>query len=481
MVAIAEARTLTMASGLEAPARSRRAINAWMLFDWASQPFHTLLLTFFFSRYFAQSVMTDGATAQQYWGWMLTIAGLTIAFLSPVLGAIADATGPKKPWIAGFTLLMVVGCTALWWAVPNASMATVLLVLVSFGIGMIGVEFAAVFINALMPDLVPRDELGRLSGTSWALGYAGGVVVLIIVLVLMAPASPGAQTTIAGLAPILGLADIPGGPDRATGPLTALWMLVFVVPFFLYTPDSPRKPAQPGAVRRALSDLWNTIRNLPRAPSLFAYLGSSMFYRDALNGLYAFGGVYAGGVLGWPALKLGLFGLLAAVTGAIGALAGGRFDDRFGPKAVVTVSIIVLALVSVTIVTTDPSTVLFMKVDIDPNVFLTLPDIVFYVCGALIGAFGGALQAASRTLLTDQAEPGRMGEAFGLYALSGKATSFMAPALIALFTGIAISMGFGSDDAQRIGISPIVLLFAVGLLLLPLVKQRVSGGSAAAP
>ena len=481
MVAIAEARTLTMASGLEAPVRSRRAINAWMLFDWASQPFHTLLLTFFFSRYFAQSVMTDGATAQQYWGWMLTIAGLTIAFLSPVLGAIADATGPKKPWIAGFTLLMVVGCTALWWAVPNASMATVLLVLVSFGIGMIGVEFAAVFINALMPDLVPRDELGRLSGTSWALGYAGGVVVLIIVLVLMAPASPGAQTTIAGLAPILGLADIPGGPDRATGPLTALWMLVFVVPFFLYTPDSPRKPAQPGAVRRALSDLWNTIRNLPRTPSLFAYLGSSMFYRDALNGLYAFGGVYAGGVLGWPALKLGLFGLLAAVTGAIGALAGGRFDDRFGPKAVVTVSIIVLALVSVTIVTTDPSTVLFMKVDVDPDVFLTLPDIVFYVCGALIGAFGGALQAASRTLLTDQAEPGRMGEAFGLYALSGKATSFMAPALIALFTGIAISMGFGSDDAQRIGISPIVLLFAVGLLLLPLVKQRVSGGSAAAP
>ena len=461
---------VTMASGLEAPQRSRRAVWGWMLFDWAAQPFHTLLLTFFFARYFTSSVVEGGgAEAQTLWATMLTGAGLLIAFSAPVLGAVADAVGPRKPWIALFTAMALVGTAGLWIAVPNASDALVLQVLLLFAVAMVGIEFAAVFNNAMMVDLVPRERLGRLSGSSWALGYAGGVAVLVIVLALMIESSPGSGHTLLGLVPILGLADVPGGGDRAVGPLTALWLLVFIVPLFVWTPDLPPRARVNGAVvREALRELGRTLRRLPSRRSLATYLVSSMFYRDALNALYGFGGVYAGGVLQWSATKLGVFGVIAAVTGAAGAWAGGRADERFGPKAVVAVSIVALALTALMIVLTDRTSVAGFAVE------PVVADAVFFVAGALIGAFGGALQAASRTLLADQAEPGRTAEAFGLYALSGKATSFLAPAMIAVMTGAVATdlLGLESADAQRLGISPIVLLFVVGLVMLPKVRQR---------
>jgi len=450
---------------------SKRGVRSWMLFDWAAQPFHTLLITFIFSRYFAAEVAPDGATGQIWWTAMLAITGVFIAILSPVLGAVADTTGPRKPWIGLFSILAILGALGLWFAVPGGGGVT-FWILVSFGVALVGVEFAAVFNNAVMPTLVPRSELGRLSGNSWSLGYVGGVVSLIIVLGLMVESSPGSGKTLLGVAPILGLDAIARGGERATGPLTALWYFVFVIPFFLYTPDSRPVKKVTGAVGKALSELKQTLVTLPKKRSLFAYLGSSMFYRDALNALYGVGGIYAGGVLKWEATQLGLFGILAAVTGAIGAWYGGKLDDAKGPKFVVRISIIILILVTIAIVTTDRDTLFLIDIEAGQGAFTT-PDILFYICGALIGAAGGALQAASRTLLVDQAEPQRMTEAFGLYALSGKATAFMAPALISLFTFVGRDgLGLGEDEAQRLGITPIKQLFIIGLYFLPWVTAK---------
>lgn len=451
---------------------SKKGIWGWMFFDWAAQPFHTLLITFVFARYFAAEVAPDAATGQVWWGYMLAISGIFIAIMSPILGSIADATGPRKPWIAIFTLLTAVGTAYLWYAVPGGGGMT-FWILVAFGIGLIGVEFAAVFNNAIMPDLVTRDTLGRLSGSAWALGYLGGLVALIFVLTTMVESSPGSGHTIIGIAPIMGLDAITRGGERAVGPLTSIWILVFIIPFFLYTPDIGKPEQIKGAVSNGLRELGATIRNLPKNRSLFAYLGSSMFYRDALNGLYGFGGIYAGGVLKWEAIQLGMFGILAAFTGAIGAWLGGRLDEKFGPKRVITISVIVLIIVCAMIVTTDRQTLFLMPIAEAPGPFAP-PDIVFYICGALIGAAGGALQAASRTLMVDQAEGGDMTQAFGLYALSGKATSFIAPALVAFFTGVVgtTMMGLSASGAQRLGISPLIGLFVIGLVLLAWVKQH---------
>jgi UMF1 family MFS transporter len=264
--------------------------------------------------------------------------------------------------------------------------------------------------------------------------------------------------TLIGIDPIFGLDAAAREGTRFVGPLTAIWFAVFMIPFFMYVKDPKPSKAVRGATLNALRGLMGTVRALPKSPSLFAYLGSSMFYRDALNGMYTFGGIYAAGVLGWSVVDVGIFGILAIITGAIFAWLGGRADSTFGPKPVIIACVLLLTLVAVAIVFVSRESVFGIAVSPDSS----LPDQAFYVLGALIGAGGGALQSASRTMMVRQANPERMTEAFGLYALAGKATSFMAP----------LSIGFATyiTGSQQLGVSPLIVLFLIGLIMLIWVK-----------
>ncbi|MAZ18738.1 MAG: MFS transporter [Ahrensia sp.] len=441
------------------PAVSRKGILGWMFFDWAAQPFHTLIITFIFAPYFAGQVAANPTDGQAVWGFAAGLGGLIIAVLSPVLGAISDATGPRKPWIFGFSVLAVVGIFALWYVPPAADQATIIFGLTAFVVALIGFEFAAVFNNAMMPGLVSREKLGSLSGNAWALGYAGGLICLIAMLLLMV-ADPEAGKTLIGITPILGLDPAQFEGDRASGPLTAIWYIVFIIPLFLFTPDAPRRERISGALRKGLVDLWQTIRNISKERSLFSFLVSSMIYRDALNGLYTFGGIYAVGVIGWTTLQLGVFGILASITGIGGSILSGWLDTRIGTKTVVVANILVLIFASALVISISETQVLFLPVGEGSS----LPDIAFYLAGALIGAAGGGLQSSSRPLLVDQSTPERVGEAFGLYALSGRATAFLAPWAIGVVT-----VAF---DSQRIGITPILALFVIGMLFLIPVRSR---------
>jgi MFS transporter, UMF1 family len=436
----------------------RKRIWGWWMFDWANQPYNILLLTFIFAPYFTSFVAPDPVSGQAMWGWMLAISGILTAICAPVLGAIADASGHKRRWILFWSALYVAGAWALWWATPGADSATILFVLVAFAIGMVGLEYGVLFTNSVLPTLGPRAQWGRISGTGWAIGYLGGLIALFIMLALLAENETG--TTLIGIAPILGLDAALREGTRAVGPFTALWYLVFVIPFFLWVKEPPIARQTTGAVLRGLRDLGASLRALPRRKSLFSYLGASMIYRDALNGIYAFGGIYAAGVLGWSIIQIGIFGILAAAVGAVGCWLGGKLDSRLGPKPVIMACIIILIGVCVVIVSTDRSMVLFQPVAAGSG----LPDLVFYICGAAIGAAGGSLQAASRTMLVRQADPARMTEGFGLYALSGKVLSFVAPALVALATT--------ATGSQRLGVTPLIGLFVLGLVLLVWVKSE---------
>jgi UMF1 family MFS transporter len=417
-------------------------------------------------------VAPDPARGQELWGYAAGAGGLLIALTSPVLGAIADASGPRKPWVLAFSVIGVVGCWLLWYAVPG--MQDPGLVMLAVVLALVGMEFAAVFTNSMMPGLVPRAELGRLSGSAWGLGYVGGLVSLVLVLGFLA-GQPDTGRTLFGIEPLFGLDTASREGDRASGPLTAIWYVVFVLPMFLWTPDARRRASSAGAVSRGLSQLAGTLRRLPSERSYFSFLMSSMFYRDALNALYSFGGIYAAGVLGWSIVQVGIFGILAAFTGAVGAWLGGRADQAFGPKPVVSVSILILTLCCIVVISTTNTAVLFVTLAAEDS---RLPDLLFYAAGALIGAAGGAIQAASRTLLVDQVERDKVTEAFGLYALSGRATSFIGPLAIGMATGLFASeaFGFSTEDAQRIGVTPIIALFLAGLALLPWVKSRPYGG-----
>ncbi|MEP2642551.1 MFS transporter [Roseobacter sp.] len=435
---------------------ARKRIWGWYAFDWASQPYNTLLITFIFAPYVAE-IMQDGAQAQAAWGFGIAAAGIIIAVLAPVLGAIADTTGGRIRFIWGFSALYVVGSAGLWLASPDAF--NLPLVLGLFVLGLIGMEFATIFVNAMLPDLGPRQDIGHISGTGWAIGYVGGLVTLVVMLLLFAENAETGKTFI-GLDPALGLDPDTREGTRFSGPLTALWYIVFMVPFFAWVRDpKPSAPAA-GAVRAALSDLRATLRHLPKTPSLFSYLGASMFYRDALNGIYAFGGIYAQGVLGWSVVDTGVFGIVAIIAGALFAWLGGKADVYFGPAWVIRLSIVVLTGVAIAIVFVSRDSLFGIAVPTGSSA----PDIAFYVIGALIGAAGGTLQSASRTMMVRQANPKRMTEGFGLYALSGKATSFLAPLLVGIVTAIS--------GSQQIGVTPIIGLFICGLILLAWVKPN---------
>jgi len=444
----------------------RRRIWGWFFFDWASQPYNTLLLTFIFGPYFAEvakahfigqglSAEAAGAAAQSYWGAGQTVSGVAIAVLAPILGAIADGSGRRMAWIWFFSACYVLGSWGLWYLLPEAP--DLFMAMALFGLGLIGMEFATIFTNALLPGLGHPDELGRISGSGFAFGYLGGIIALATMLVLFAEQG-GSGRTLIGLAPGLGVLD-PAMREgtRAVGPFTAIWYIVFMVPFFLWVREPGRSTSGRG-LAESLAGLGRLLTTLPRRQSLFAYLMSSMFYRDALNALYGFGGVYASGVLGWSVTKIGIFGIVGAISAALATWIAGRIDSARGPKPVIVGSILVLIAACCVIVGMSREAIFGMPFAEGS----ALPDRIFYVCGALIGAAGGTIQSSSRTLMAFHAAPDRATEAFGLYALSGKATAFIAPAVITAATVVS--------GSQRIGIAPLIALFLLGLALLIWVK-----------
>jgi len=450
-------------------ASAKQRIWGWYFFDWASQPYNTLLLTFIFGPYFAEIArgyyMGEGldpeaakAAAQAYWGWGLAIASLSIAIIAPILGAIADGTGRRLIWVWVFSAFYVAGSAGLWWVAPGGDEAMLFRAVCLFGIGFIGMEFATIFTNSLMPSLTQADDLGAISGSGFAFGYLGGLLALVLMLLFFAEGADSGLTLL-GSEPLFGLDPEAREGTRFVGPFTAIWYVVFMIPFFLWVKE-PRTDARPLHLGRAFASLKALIASLRFRRSLSAYLASSLFYRDALNALYGFGGVYASGVLGWSIIQIGIFGIMGAVTAMIAAWIGGRLDSAYGPKPVISVSIIVLILVCCVIVGMSRDSIWGMAMDPASG----LPDQIFYACGALIGAAGGSLQAASRTLMARHTTPDRATEAFGLFALSGKVASFMAPALIALATTMT--------GSQRLGIAPLIVLFLIGLFLLSFVKPK---------
>jgi MFS transporter, UMF1 family len=444
---------------------AKKRILGWYFFDWASQPYNTLLLTFVFGPYFAEVARAHfmstgldadaaGAAAQAYWGYGLAASSVIIAILAPILGAIADGTGRRLVWVWVFSGLYVVGSFALWWLVPGQD--ALFWAVAFFGLGFIGMEFATIFTNALLPTLGDHDDIGGISGSGFAFGYLGGVIALALMLALFAE---NAKTglTLLKIPPIFGLDATAREGTRFVGPFTAVWYIVFMIPFFLWVKE-PATKARPLRIGAAFASLWALLTSLAHRRSLAAYLMSSLFYRDALNALYGFGGVYASGVLGWSIIQIGVFGVVGAVTATIASWVGGKLDRRFGPKPIIALSILVLTLVCCIIVGMTSTTL--YAIALAPG----MADKIFFGCGALIGGAGGVLQAASRTMMVRHTTPDHATEAFGLFALSGKVASFISPFLIALATD--------ASGSQRIGISPLIALFIIGLILLLWVKPR---------
>ena len=436
-------------------------VRGWMMFDWATQPFYTLGLTFIFGPYFAgvaaqhylstgSDLTTANANAQSIWSWGQALAGLIVAVSGILAGAYADSTGRRMPWIWASSLVFVICSWMLWYMVPDGS--AMWSSLIFFSVAFIAAELALVFTNAILPSLGDRRDVGNISGSGAALGYTGGIISLFIMLFFFF--DEGGKTFWIGLEPGFGWLDAQSREGtRAVGPLIAIWFAIFMLPFFLWVRED-KTPNRLGGLQRSLTDLKNTLKNMVKRPSLFAFMVAQMFYRDALNGLYAFGGVYAVLVLGWGQTQIGVFGILGGLSAAIVTRISGKYDQKLGPLPVIYFHIYVLIFVSLCIIAMSRDSFFGLPLQEDS----AMPDIIFYICGAAIGGSGGGIYTASRSMMVRHTNPDRPTEAFGLFALAGKATAFLAPLLIGLFT-------YWLNDA-RLGFTPVVGLFILGMFLL---------------
>jgi MFS transporter, UMF1 family len=411
----------------------RGGLAAWCLYDWANSAFPTVITTFVFAAYFTKGVAVDVVTGTAQWGWTASIAALGVAVTGPVFGAIADHSGPRKPWILVFTLAAAVASALLWTVTPDPG--SVLRALLLVGIATFAFEMGMVFYNAMLPDLSPAGKIGRWSGWGWGLGYLGGLACLAVTLVAFVQAE----------VPWFGLDPEQAEHLRATGPLVALWMLVFALPLFLFTPDRPTGTGLVDATRRGFKTLAGTLRLLRTHRRIGHFLLARMIYTDGLNTLFAFGGIYAAGSFGFSFEQLILFGIGINVTAGLGAAGFAWIDDWIGSKPTILIAVGALTGLSAALLVIDSVT-------------------LFWVFGLSLGLFVGPAQSASRSMMARMAPADMRTEMFGLYALSGKATAFLGPALLAVVTEAFAS--------QRAGMASILLFFVAGGLLLAQLKEK---------
>ena len=447
---------------------SWRGLFGWVMFDWATQPFYTLVLTFLFAPYFAATFIGDPVRGQEIWGYTTAFAGLIVAFISPILGSIADAAGRRKPWIAVSSVALILGLCGLWFAAPGGE--PLYLVLLSVVIATVAVEFTTVFTNAMMPSLVPPGQLGRLSGIGWATGYVGGLISLVFTTgFIVADGETG--KTMLGFHPIIPLDTLSHEGERLIGPFSAVWYLLFSLPLFLFTPD--RKSTRHGkskseVVREGLHELKDTIAHVRHYENIVRFLIARMLYADGLGAIFAFGGIYAAGQFGWTATELGLFGIILTVTAGIGAAIGGSLDDRFGARTVIIVGLIVLLIGCAGVLSVDRTHVLYW-IEVEPpkpggGIFAGPGELVYILFGCVIGLMAGPIQASSRALLARISPPEMATKFFGLFAFSGKITSFAAPLMVGVVTGLA--------GSQRIGIAAVTIPLMLGLFLVMTVREE---------
>ena len=302
---------------------------AWAMYDWANSAYAAVISTFVFSAYFTKAVAADPIAGTEMWGYAISASSFCVAISAPVLGAIADRGGRRKPWIFVFTLGLVIATALMWYVEPSPS--SVVLALVLAAAANFTFETATVFYNAMLPDVAGRDRIGRLSGWAWGFGYAGGIVCLVVLLVgFVQPEVPW-----------LGLDKETAEHVRISGPFVAIWLALFSLPLFLFTPDTPSRglPALT-AVRDGIATLRGTLKRARDYDGIIVFLIGYMIYMDGLGTMFTFGGIYAAGTFGMEQAEVIQLGIGMSVTAGIGAFAMAWVDDWMGPKRTILISLL---------------------------------------------------------------------------------------------------------------------------------------------
>jgi UMF1 family MFS transporter len=445
---------------------------SWALFEWARNPYVLLVTIYLFAPYFSKTVVGDPVRGQALWGTIAAVGGLMVAALAPWLGAIADAGGRRKPWIGFYVVILAGASLLMWFAPPHASRAELLFVGALVALGNTSYEFSAVFHNSLLPTIAPPRKVAGLSGLGLALTNAAGVLLLVIMLVCFA--LPGkVPWGFIPSHPLFGIDNVAGHEDeRLAGPASAIWLLVFAIPLFLFTPDRPSgKVGLIDAAVAGVRSVARTVRSLGHYRNVGAYLLARLFFNDGMTAVLTFGGIYAASTFNWGAIEMMLYGIELSIFAVIGGFLGGWLDDHLGSKRAIFVSIGGTALAGLASLTMAPDRIFwFIPYDIHAGpvwslpFFRTWPELIFLGVVDFTAVLITAGYANSRTMLARIAPTEKITEFFGLYQLSGTSTTFLATGFVGWLTAVSHS--------QRIGLLGETVFLAIGLILMFFVREE---------
>ena len=402
-----------------------KKIFNFALYDFANSAFTTIIITFIFATYFAKQIAPDPVLGQSYWGWTIGITGFFVAIIGPIAGSFADKKNRIVFFIRCFSLLCILFTSLLWFSKPSQSYLLYTLVIV--GIANLFYELSLIFYNSLLKDISTDKNLGKSSGFGFALGYVGGIVILLISIKLFIDTNSLP----------FGLVKEESQNIRAIALLVSIWFLIFSIPFLFFVIKESKKK-----IKKSISSNFTDLKKLlwnKKISVLGKFLIARMLYADGLNAIIVMGGIFAVGVFNLEIKDLLKLSVLMNITAFIGAFVGGMANDKYGSKIVIIFSLIGLILSSIAIL-------------------FTFSVSTFFFLAAINGLFIGPIQSASRVVITSMLNKNNQGKGFGLFATSGKSTSFVGPLLVSTVTFLT--------DSQRIGFSAAIILLLSGLIIL---------------
>jgi UMF1 family MFS transporter len=409
-----------------------------MLWDWAEQPYPTIMQTFIFPVYLASAVASVDQKADQAIGWATAIAGVVLALIAPVLGRRSDENGRRKFWLVANTYILVGITAASFFIEPKPEFF--LFGLVLYGLGSVIQESAFINYYAMLKQVTASSNIGKISGFAWGLGYVGGIILLMVSLIgFVLPDVPW-----------FGIPATDGLPIRSIFLFSAVWILVFSIPLILFVPEiEKRASGTKESIAESYGKVLKQLQTLrAQAPETFKFLISSAIYRDGLAGVFTFGAVLGTLAFGFDQTSIIFFGVAANIVSGLGAAIGGILDDRIGSRTVIVASLVGLIVAGVCVFA-----------------FADMGQTAYWIFGLMLCLFVGPAQASSRTFVSRFTPAGREGEVFGLYQLTGRAVSFLSGTFWSLSIALAVQAKVAGNTTIY-GIWGLIAILIVGLALL---------------
>ena len=438
---------------------NKLTVFSWSMYDFANQPFTTLIVTFIYGTFFTKVIAENEIVGTLLWSRGITITALIVAFLSPIMGAIADKGGYRKLYLIFWTWVSIAGSLLLWFPIEGQ----VIFALTAFIIGNVGFEMGGVFCNAFLPEIAPKEKIGRVSGYGWSFGYVGGLIALALGLLLF----------INPEVPIFNLDKSIYEHIRGTNIMVAIWFAVFSIPTFLFVNEDHRSgEKKTNLIADSIKQIRGTFRNVRQYRELTRFLIARLIYNDGLITVFAFGGIYAAGTFDFSFQEIMIFAIVLNVAAGLGAFLMGFLDDFIGGKQTIQISNYGLILACIIAVVAPNRDLFNIALPIIGDTIIS-GKTLFWLSGILIGIFSGPNQASSRSLMARFVPQGKENEFFGFFAFSGKATAFLGPFFLGYFTLLF--------NSQRYGIAVVLCLLVIGTILLRSVDEEAGMAASESP